>query len=38
MVFVASFMFAPSELSGIPKTFTEFMLSTEFDDPSPSML
>jgi hypothetical protein len=30
--------FAPSELSDVKKTFREFMLNTEFDDPSPSML
>jgi hypothetical protein len=35
---VTLFTFAPSELSGVPKTFREFMLNTEFDDPSPSML
>jgi hypothetical protein len=35
---VTLFTFAPSELYGVPKTFREFMLNTEFDDPSPSML
>lgn len=35
---VTLFTFAPSELSGSPKNFREFMLNTEFDDPSPSML
>ena len=35
---VTLFTFAPSELSGVPTTFREFMLNTEFDDPSPSML
>jgi hypothetical protein len=32
------FTFAPSELTQTPKTFREFMLNTEFEDPSPSML
>jgi hypothetical protein len=35
---VTLFTFAPSELSGVPKTFREFMLNAEFDDPSPSTL
>jgi hypothetical protein len=35
---VTLFTFAPSELSAPPKNFREFMLNTEFDDPSPSML
>jgi hypothetical protein len=35
---VTLFTFAPSELSPPPKNFREFMLNTEFDDPSPSML
>lgn len=35
---VTLFTFAPSELQQSPKTFREFMLNTEFDDPSPSML
>jgi hypothetical protein len=30
--------FAPSELSDHKRTFREFMLNTEFDNPSPSML
>jgi stress-induced morphogen len=32
------FTFAPSELRQAPQTFREYMLNTEFDDPSPSML
>ena len=32
------FAFTPSELQQTPKTFREFLLNTEFDDPSPSML
>lgn len=32
------FTFAPSELQQTPKTFREFLLNTEFDEPSPSML
>jgi hypothetical protein len=32
------FTFAPSELKQSSKTFKEFMLNTEFDDPSPSLL
>ena len=32
------FTFAPSELQQTSKTFKEFLLNTEFDDPSPSML
>jgi hypothetical protein len=35
---VTLFTFAPSELERRPKTFREYMLNTEFDDPSPSML
>jgi stress-induced morphogen len=35
---VTIFCFAPSELKKVPKTFREYMLNTEFDDPSPSML
>lgn len=35
---VTLFTFAPSELSRTPATFREFLLSTEFEDPSPSML
>jgi|ERR1700733_14495352 hypothetical protein len=30
--------FAPSELKETPKTLREFMLNTEFEEPSPSML
>jgi hypothetical protein len=32
------FAFAPSELNEAAKTFREFLLNTEFEDPSPSML
>jgi len=32
------FTFAPSELEQTPTTLKEFMMNTEFDDPSPSML
>lgn len=32
------FSFAPSELEQTPRTFREFLLNAEFDDPSPSML
>src|SRR6266436_1662173 len=32
------FTFAPSELQQAPKTFREFLLNTEFEDPSPSVL
>ena len=32
------FTFAPSELRQTRNTFREFLLNTEFDDPSPSML
>ena len=35
---VTLFTFAPSELQQAPKTLREFMLNTEFEDPSPSML
>jgi hypothetical protein len=35
---VTLFAFAPSELSGDPKTFREFLLNTEFENPSPSVL
>ncbi len=35
---VTIFCFAPSELAKVPKTFREFMLNAEFEDPSPSML
>ena len=32
------FTFAPSELQQTPSTFKEFLLNSEFEDPSPSML
>lgn len=32
------FTFAPSELNQTPKTFRTYLMNTEFDDPSPSML
>jgi hypothetical protein len=35
---VTLFTFAPSELSHTPATFREFLLNSEFDEPSPSML
>jgi stress-induced morphogen len=35
---VTLFTFAPSELRQAPKTLREFMLNTEFEEPSPSML
>jgi hypothetical protein len=35
---VTLFVFAPSELTQSVKTSREFMLNTEFDDPSPAML
>jgi hypothetical protein len=35
---VTLYTFAPSELSLSPKNFREYMLNTEFDDPSPSIL
>lgn len=35
---VTLFAFAPSELAQTPTTFREYMLSTEFDVPSPSRL
>jgi acid stress-induced BolA-like protein IbaG/YrbA len=35
---VTLFTFAPSELDRAPKNFREYMLNSEFDDPSPSML
>jgi hypothetical protein len=35
---VILFTLAPSELARTPATFREFMLNTEFDDPSPTML
>lgn len=35
---VSLFTFAPTELQQTAKTFRQFFLNTEFDDPSPSML
>ena len=35
---VTLFTFAPSELEQTPKTFREYMLNAEFDQPSPSRL
>lgn len=35
---VTLFTFAPSELERSPTTFREYILNTEFDAPSPSML
>lgn len=35
---VTLFTFAPSEFARTPTTYREFMLNTEFDDPSPMML
>lgn len=35
---VTLFTFAPSELARTPATLREFLLNTEFDDPSPSVL
>ena len=35
---ISLFTLAPSELQQTPKTFRAFLLNTEFDDPSPSML
>ena len=35
---VTLFTFAHSELERTPTTFREYMLNTEFDDPSPSQL
>ena len=35
---VTLFTFAPSELEQTPKTYREYMLNTEFDAPSPSMI
>jgi hypothetical protein len=35
---VSLFTFAPSELEQTPKTFRQFLLNAEFDEPSPSML
>ena len=35
---VSLVLVSPSELNSPGRTFREFMLNTEFDDPSPSML
>ena len=35
---ISLFTFAPSEVANTPKTFRQFLLNTEFEDPSPSML
>lgn len=35
---ISLFAFAPSELQQTPKTFKQFLLNAEFEDPSPSML
>lgn len=35
---ISLYTFAPSELHESPKTMRAFMMNTEFDDPSPSML
>jgi len=35
---VTLFTFAPSDLEQSPKTFREYVLNTEFEDPSPSTL
>lgn len=35
---VTLFTFAPSELQSTPRTFREYMLNTEFDEPTPSAL
>jgi stress-induced morphogen len=35
---ISLYTFAPSELVQTPTTFRQFLLNTEFDDPSPSML
>jgi hypothetical protein len=35
---VTLFTFAPSDLVRTPTTFRDYMLNTEFDDPSPSQL
>ncbi|HEX7448385.1 MAG TPA: hypothetical protein VF306_12610 [Pirellulales bacterium] len=35
---ISLFSFAPSELQQAPKTFRQFLLNAEFEDPSPSML
>jgi hypothetical protein len=35
---ISLFTFAPSELQQTPQTLRQFLLNTEFEDPSPSML
>ena len=35
---VTLFTFAPSDLKRSPASFKEYMLNSEFDDPSPTML
>ena len=35
---ISLYTFAPSELQDSQKTFRTFMLNTEFEDPSPSLL
>lgn len=35
---ISLFTFAPAETQQTPKTFRQFLLNTEFEDPSPSML
>jgi len=35
---VTLFTFSPSEVNHTPATLREFLLNTEFEDPSPSML
>lgn len=35
---ISLFSFAPAELLQTPNSLKEFLLNTEFDDPSPSML
>jgi hypothetical protein len=35
---VTLFTFAPSELAQTPTTFREYLLNTEFESPSPTML
>jgi hypothetical protein len=35
---VTLYVFAPSELARTPENFREFMLNTEFENPSPTLL
>lgn len=35
---ISLFAFAPSDLQQTPKTLRQFLLNTEFEEPSPSML